>query len=96
MPVESFGESSGESSGESIEVWWPRLKPATREWLIANNGDAVPDAIVEEIAAAGGPARSDPWWVDDDESTASLLPDDATDWIEEVANDETPAPITPE
>jgi len=74
----------------SIEVWWPRLQPATRDWLIANNGDAVPTAIVEEIAEVGGPVRSDPWWAAQDGTTGDYLPDAATDWIEEIANDETP------
>ena len=34
----------------TIEAWWPRLRPETRQWLIANNGDAVTPAIAEEIA----------------------------------------------
>jgi hypothetical protein len=75
----------------SIQVWWPRLQPATRDWLIANNGDVVPAPIVEEITGAGGPVRSDAWWVAHDGSTGSYLPDAATDWIEEIANEETPA-----
>jgi hypothetical protein len=75
----------------SIEAWWPRLQPATRDWLIANNGDVVPTPIVEEITRAGGPVRSDPWWVSEDETTGLTLPDAATDWIEEIANDETSA-----
>jgi hypothetical protein len=75
----------------SIEVWWPKLQPATRDWLIANNGDAVPAPIVEEITEAGGPVKSDAWWVGQDGSTDSFMPDEATDWIEEIANEETPA-----
>ena len=74
----------------SVQVWWSELRPETREWLIANNGDAVPVSIVEEIAAAGGPARSEGWWVRDDEPERLLMPDEAVDWIEEIANDETP------
>jgi hypothetical protein len=81
---------SGHTQVVAIDVWWPRLPPATRDWLIANNGDAVPDAIVEQIGAAGGPAAADPWWTRDEESTGRYLPDAATDWIEETANDETP------
>lgn len=42
-----------------IEAWWPQLRPATRQWLIANNGEAVPPLIVDEIAAVGGPAATD-------------------------------------
>jgi hypothetical protein len=74
----------------SIDVWWPRLQPATRDWLIANNGDDVPATIVDEISAAGGPAGTDGWWRAHDESTGPHMPDAATDWIEELANDETP------
>ena len=72
----------------SIQVWWPRLQPATRDWLIANNGDAVPAAISAQIQHVGGAARSDPWWTQDDESADVYLPDAATDWIEEIANEE--------
>ena len=75
----------------SSDVWWPRLKPATRDRLIANTGDAVPAPIVEEITEAGGPVRSNAWWVAQDGSTGSYLPDAATDWIEQIANEETPA-----
>lgn len=32
----------------TVERWWPKLRPETREWLIANNGDAVPVEIVDE------------------------------------------------
>lgn len=47
----------------STEQWWPKVKPSTREWLIGNNGDAVPAGIVAEVAAAGGSITSDAWWV---------------------------------
>lgn len=75
----------------SIDMWWPELRPETREWLIANNGDAVPRTITEEIEAAGGPGQSDGWWVDQDGSAGSSMPDEAIDWIEEVANEEASA-----
>ena len=74
-----------------IEVWWPRLRPGTREWLISNNGDAVPARVMDEIAAVGGPAQADGWWVDEGDSAGFYMPDDAIDWIEEVANAEMPA-----
>jgi hypothetical protein len=75
----------------TIDAWWPRLRPETRHWLTGNNGDAVPVALMAEIEAAGGPAVSDDWWSEDDASTGRCMPDEATDWIEETANDETPA-----
>jgi hypothetical protein len=74
-----------------IDVWWPKLQPVTRDWLIANNGDAVPAPIVQEISQVGGPLMSHAWWVTEDGSTGTYMPDAATDWIEEIANDETPA-----
>ena len=45
----------------SIEQWWSKLRPSTREWLIENNGDAVPPEIVAEITAAGGSITSNAW-----------------------------------
>ncbi|HVN11304.1 MAG TPA: hypothetical protein VMT69_04370 [Kineosporiaceae bacterium] len=72
----------------TIELWWPRLRPETRQWLIANNGDTVPDSVMSEIEAAGGPARSDPWWSEQEGSAGRCMPDEAVDWIEEIANEE--------
>jgi len=71
-----------------IEQWWPKLRPQTRDWLIANNGDAVPPAVMTDIAEAGGPATSDAWWVTGDDVTDPVMPDEAIDWIEETANEE--------
>ena len=66
--------------------WWANLEPATRAWLINNNGDAVPEAIAREVAAAGGPAAT---LTDADGGTPALyFPDEVTDWIEAAANDE--------
>jgi hypothetical protein len=75
------------TSTMSIEQWWPKLQPSTREWLIENNGDEVLAVVVAEIAEAGGPVASDPWWVGQS-APGFHLPDDATDWIEAVANGE--------
>ncbi len=57
-----------------IERWWPQLSRSTQEWLIANNGDVLAEAVI----AAGGRVE------------ASALSDAETDWIEAMANDETP------
>lgn len=27
----------------SIEVWWPKIRKESRDWLVANEGDAVRD-----------------------------------------------------
>ena len=74
----------------SIEDWWPRLAEETRDWLIANNGDVVPDSVVEEITRAGGLVAADAWWVGQNGPTGLYLSDEAVDWIDEVANGETP------
>jgi hypothetical protein len=71
-----------------IAEWWPKLQHRTREWLIANNDDVVPPAIMAEIAEAGGPPTSDSWWVADVDATGRVMPDEAIDWIEATANEE--------
>ncbi|MHA6513486.1 hypothetical protein [Tessaracoccus sp. Z1128] len=76
----------------NIEEWWPRLRAETRDWLIANNGDVVPSAVVEEIIRAGGDATSDAWRAGESGADGFYLADEVVDWIEEVANGETPAP----
>jgi hypothetical protein len=74
----------------SIEDWWPLLTPETRDWLIANNGDAVPDSVTEEITRVGGLVAPEAWWVGRNGPTGFYLSDAAVDWIEEFANGETP------
>ena len=74
----------------SMEVWWPALPPETQEWLIAHNGEALPASVIQEITRAGGSVTSDAWWVGENDPTGFYLSDAATDWIEEVANGETP------
>ena len=76
----------------SLDEWWPRLSQETRDWLIANNGDAVPAPVVEEITRAGGLVATDSWWVGQSGPTGFYLSDAAVDWIEEVANGEMPDP----
>src|SRR5450631_576963 len=72
-----------------IEEWWPKLDPATQEWLIANNGDVVPTNVLGQIAAAGGDVTSDASSIGDNGPGGFLLSDAAVDWIEETANHET-------
>ena len=72
----------------NIEEWWPLLKPSTKEWLIDNNGDAIPDDLIQEITQAGGSVASDASSVGEDGPSGSYLSDEAVDWIEAKANDE--------
>lgn len=75
----------------NMDVWWPKLKPSTRQWLIENNGVAVPPELVAEISAVGGSVSSDAWWVGESGPSGFFISDEAIDWIEEVANGEDPA-----
>ncbi|MDF2443767.1 MAG: hypothetical protein JWR01_1970 [Subtercola sp.] len=74
--------------------WWAKLTQATRAWLIANNGDAVPQQIVDEITAAGGGNALDDSSARSPNGGSDVLgfhlSDSTTDWIEEVANGEGP------
>lgn len=72
----------------SIEQWWPKLEPSTRQWLIDNNGDAVPEDVVDEIIAAGGVTDSVAWWVGQSGPSGFYFSDEAVDWIETVGNGE--------
>jgi hypothetical protein len=47
----------------------------------------VPAELVAELAKAGGPAASDPWWVGES-GTGFYVPDEGSDWIEAIANGE--------
>jgi hypothetical protein len=51
-----------------IETIWPLLSADTRDWLIANNGDAVPADIAAEIDEAVETSGSDDVWAADDDS----------------------------
>ena len=70
----------------------PKVKPATRAWLIENNGDAVPPEIVAEITTAGGLVASGAWWVGESGPSGFFISDEAADWIEAIANGEEPEP----
>ncbi len=76
----------------SIELWWPKLRPETRAWLIDTNGDVVDPAIADEIRQLGGTPTKDEWWVGESGASGFYFSDAAVDWIEAVANGETPAP----
>lgn len=73
----------------SIEEWWPKLTPETREWIIAHNGEPVPVDVASEINGAYD--LVDPTAVGRDVMPGVTLSDEDVDWIEAVANDEDPA-----
>jgi hypothetical protein len=70
-----------------IEQWWPDLEPSTRQWLIAHNGEPVPEAVVRDIRRAGSADAAE---LSFDADGSASLSDDAIDWIEAVANEEPP------
>lgn len=93
-PACPAGGGVADTEGMSIEAWWPKLRQESRDYLIANNGDVVPARLVEEIAGVGGAITTDAWWVGRDDPTGFYLSDEGIDWIDEVANGETPSPTT--
>lgn len=72
----------------TIEKWWPRLDAASRDWLIANNGDALSTEIIANLEAASGEAETSASWSARADSGGARLTDEAVDWIEEAANGE--------
>lgn len=76
----------------NLEAWWPLLEQESRDWLIANNGDALSTAVIDDIARVHGSAPSDAWWVGENGPNGLYLSDAGIDWIEAVANGETPQP----
>lgn len=64
--------------------WWPKLDPDAQRWLIAHNGEPVSTEVLDKIAAVGGSAQRD----GESESDGVFLSDEAIDWIEATANDE--------
>jgi len=78
------------SESMSMEMWWSALRPVTRDWLIAHNGEAVPASVIEEIEGAGGWVTPDAWWVGQSGPSGFYFSDAAIDWLEEVANGEMP------
>jgi hypothetical protein len=71
----------GECQTDLMDVaqWWPKLESSTQKWLVDNNGDTMPPHVIAEIAAAGGA-----------EFPSGRLSDADVDWVEAVANEETP------
>jgi hypothetical protein len=75
----------------NIEEWWPKLRPATRDWLIEHNGEEIPSSVLSEITEVAGAMSSGTSWIGENSPSGVLLSDEAVDWIEEVANNENPS-----
>ena len=60
-----------------IAHWWATVTEATRAWLLQNNGSPLPPEVSVDIASVGGPS-------------GTQLSDEDVDWIEALANGETP------
>lgn len=78
--------------GMDIASWWLRLATEDQQYLIANNGDEVREPLRSRVVAAGAVIGSPLWWSISDDPSDSTLADAVTDWIEAVANGETPMP----
>jgi len=66
--------------------WWHKLDAQTQGWLVTHNGEAITAGILDTIIATGAPIDSDAWWVGEMGPLGFYLSDEATDWIESVAN----------
>lgn len=73
-----------------LEQWWPRLNASTQQWLVDNNGDAVPPEIQQEIRSVGGSLASEDWWAETGEPSGVYFSDAGIDWIEAAGNEEIP------
>ena len=67
-----------------IADWWPKLDSVSRAWLIAHNGEAVTPDVMSKIVAVAGSV----WEVAESGPDGLFLTDQAVDWIETIANDE--------
>ena len=85
----AFHAAASHTLSMSNEQWWSKLGPATREWLVANNGDAVPERVAAEVVAAGGPVAVEQTG-GDGALPGLYFPDEILDWVEEIANSEDP------
>ncbi|UIK89953.1 hypothetical protein [Arthrobacter polaris] len=75
----------------NIQDWWPLLDSSTQQWLIENNGDVVPPDIMDQITVIAGQPTADDSWIHDAGRDGLSLSDEAIDWIEQTANDESSA-----
>ena len=65
------------------------LDSDAQAWLITHNGEAVAPEVLSRIVTAGGSVNSRGWWIGSSGADGFYLSDEAVDWIEMRANDET-------
>ena len=87
-----FFTAAGSMGAMNLDAVWPLLKQDSRDWLLANNGDTLSTAVLDDIARVNGSVPSDAWWSAEKESDGFHLSDAGIDWIEAVANGEMPEP----
>ena len=73
-----------------IPTLWPALATQTRGWLVEHNGEPLMPAILDALIGANG-GSLDAAWLAEDDGDGPVLIDDAVDWIEAVANGESPS-----
>ena len=74
----------------SIEDWWPKLATEDQDWLIQHNGEALPAGVLKKVSRVGGLICSSTNIVGYPKPDGFHFADETVDWIEAVANGETP------
>ncbi len=74
----------GKVADMKIAEWWPQLDSDAQAWLIAHNGEAVAPDVMGKIVAVAGSV----WEAGESGPDGAFLTDEAVDWIEMIANDE--------
>jgi hypothetical protein len=90
MPGDRLPVGTTSCHGVRMEIieWWSDLDSDAKAWLVAHNGEAVSPEVLSKIVAAGGSLDSSAWWVGESGPDGFYLSDEAVDWIETAANDE--------
>ena len=76
----------GKVADMRIAEWWPQLDSDSQAWLIAHNGEALAPDVISKIVTVAGSV----WEVGGSGPDGVFLTDEAVDWIETTANDESP------
>ncbi len=71
---------------DAFATLWGQLSEHTRAWLVVNNGDAVPEHMIDDILGPEADPAESEWFTRD--GGGWRLVDAAIDWIDEFANGE--------